>query len=199
MEVEKYNLLTENNVKFPKYKPNLKYRCIRISYVDDNDIILIGDLDPNYIYWLSVTKLNDTETNKKIFDYVSQLEPLLFSTDALVLETMTKYSYQQFRSFYTVQIERAEDILPHYQECKIKCKNFESKKRLLATMQHYLTALSRCHGNAVSDYKRNESIIKEIKSYKYLRLSDNPQVRELYNELDKCCANLYNAYMTEAR
>jgi hypothetical protein len=25
MKVEKYNLLTENNLKFPKYKPNLKY------------------------------------------------------------------------------------------------------------------------------------------------------------------------------
>lgn len=59
-EIQKLNCLIP---KKPNYWPNQKFRCIHAHYAENNDVIIIGFADNNYIFWLSVTKMDDYETN----------------------------------------------------------------------------------------------------------------------------------------
>ena len=49
----------------------------------------------------------------------------------------------------------------------------------------------------VKNYKRARSLIEKIEGWSYLRCSENPEVRALYDTLIRLGSGLYNAYMTE--
>ena len=68
MKVENYNRLKADTACVPNYTPDSADRCIQAYYALNNDVILIGEADPCYIYWLSVTKLDDEATNRQIVD-----------------------------------------------------------------------------------------------------------------------------------
>lgn len=199
MDIRELNCLTLDNASTPKYNPYSGNCCIRVYYADKNKIIIVGVADNNYIYWLSVSKMDDIETNRRIFDYIYRLVPSIFGSIAKVLETKTNYSYEQLTSFYSATLTQAESILPHYRKIKGLCKAREADGRYIDIMRYYLNIL-QCRSSApVSDYEKNERIIELIRSEKYLRLSDNSTVRNLYSELEKHCSDLYNTYMTAVR
>ena len=197
MEVEKYNCLTADNFCVPNYTPNPKHRCIQAYYALNNDVILIGEADLCYIYWLSVTKLDDEATNRQIVDYVLHMEPTLFGHESDVLES-TKYSAEQLRSFYSAPVKQAEDIILHLQEAKERCKGLETNGKFIQGLQHDLKVLSYEAASPAAFYRKHKSKITRLQEMKFLHCSDNPQVRDLYEQLDKCCTELYDAYMTEA-
>lgn len=198
MNIEKYNVLTPDIAETPRYQPDPKNRCIRVYYAKENDVIIVGEADPCYIFWMSVTKIDDIEINQMIIHYISQLEPAVFGCDSIVVEKKTKYTYEQLMQFYTAQVERADDILTIYKEKKQRSKQREADKKLIQSMKRDLKALEQRSIDPRFDFERNRERIERIQSQDYLRVSDNPQVRELYEQLDKCCSKLYNAYMTEA-
>ena len=57
MNIEQLNCLTEDIAVIPKYVPNPKFRCIKAYYAQDNDVVIVGEADPNFIYWLSHKRL----------------------------------------------------------------------------------------------------------------------------------------------
>lgn len=199
MVVERYNYLNSSNSVTPNYMPNPICYRIRVYYPDAQHVIIVGEADNNYIYWLSVTKLKDAETNRMICDYISQLQPTVFGSIDQVLKSKTKYTYEMLETCYSVSLKSAKDIEKHYQIIKERCRFREANGKYLALMKYYLNILTALTSDPCHDYFEKRSLIELIRSESYLRVSDNPQVRELYNELDKCCANLYNAYMTETR
>lgn len=198
MSIEELNLLTEENMKIPKYKPNRKFRCIKAYYPNSEDVIIVGEVDPNFICWLSLTKIDDTETNRAIFDYLSQTEPMVFGSDARVVHE-AGYTYSQLRSFYMVELTCAEDIVNRRKAGKQKAKNRGKDKQILQRLKSALAALNQVTGDPVADYERNEQLIQQIQSQTDLRCSDNPAVVEAYNRLMERCSDIYNAYMTEVR
>ena len=198
MKVEEYNCLTADTACVPNYTPNPRHRCIQAYYALNNDVILIGEADPNYIYWLSVTKLDADAINRQIVDYVLHMEPTIFGHESDVLEK-TAYTFEQLRSFYFAPINQADDIILHLQEAKERCKSLETKVDFVQNLQHYLKVLSYETASPAAFYRKHKKKITRLQSMKYLHCSDNPEVRALYEQLDKCCASLYNAYMTEAR
>ncbi len=198
MNIEQLNCLTEDIAVIPKYVPNPKFRCIKAYYAQDNDVVIVGEADPNFIYWLSVTKTDDTETNRQIVAYLKQAEPKLYGHDSTVTDKKTKYTYEQLTSFYTVKITSAEEILTKYQGAK-HAAGQNADKALITKMKQQLAILSKCDPDPIKDYDKKEKLIKQIQSQSALRLSDNPKVRELYMELDKRCSDIYNEYMTIAR
>lgn len=107
MNIETYNRLTADIAVTPNYQPNPVNRRIDFYYGDRNDLIIIGLADNCYIYWLSVTKLNDTETNRAIFDYISQLEPTVFGHEYIALKT-TNYTFEDLRCFYHDSLHPAQ-------------------------------------------------------------------------------------------
>ena len=103
MKVEEYNCLTVDNFWVPNYTPDPKYRCIQAYYALNNDVILIGEADPCYIYWLSITKLDADVINRRIVDYVLHMEPTILGHESDVLEK-TAYTLDQLRSFYSAPV-----------------------------------------------------------------------------------------------
>ena len=198
MNIEEYNLLTEQNQKIPKYKPDPKFRCIKAYYPNREDVILVGEADPNYIFWMSRTKIDDEETNRAICEYLSQSEPMIFGSDAQVIEA-AGYTYGQLRNFYMVELTCAEDIINRRRAGKQKAKQRGEDRNILHRLKNDLQTLSCLTGDPVADYERNEALIRRIQAQTDLRCSDNPEIVEAYNRLMQRCSDLYNAYMTEVR
>ncbi len=198
MKVEEYNCLTVDHICVPNYTPDPKHRCIQAYYALNNDVILIGEADLCYIYWLSVTKLDADAINRQIVDYVLHMEPTVFGQVSDVLEE-TAYTLKQLRSFYSAPVKQADDIILHLQEAKERCKSHEKNGKFVQELQHYLKVLSYEAASPAAFYRKQKRKITRLQSMKYLYCSDNPKVRELYEQLDKCCEHLYSAYMTEAR
>ena len=198
MSIEELNLLTEENMKIPKYKPNRKFRCIKAYYPNSEDVIIVGEVDPNFIWWMSLTKIDDEETNRAIFDYLSQNEPMIFGSDAQVVGA-AGYTYIQFRNFYMVELTCAEDIMNRRKAAGQKAKQRGEDRKILHQLRYDLETLSYSSGDPVRDYERNEALIRRIQSETDLRCSDNPAIVEAYNRLMERCSDIYNAYMTEVR
>ena len=198
MDIQKYNCVKLENAANPKYTPDPANRKVRVYYTDKDQVIIVGVADNNFIYWLSVTKTDDTETNRQIVAYLKQAEPKLYGHDSTVTDKKTKYTYEQLTSFYKVQITSAEEILTKYQGAK-HAAGQNADEALITKMKQQLAILSKCDPDPIKNYDKKEKLIKQIQSQSALRLSDNPKVRELYLKLDKHCSDIYNEYMTIAR
>ena len=194
-DIQKLNCLIPEK---PNYWPNQKFRCIHAHYADNNDVMIVGFADNNYIFWLSVTKMDDMETNRLIVEYLSMIEPTVFGHDSTALDK-TNYTYDQFRWLYYTTITRAEDITELYRQAKTRSGGTrEDQNKIISKLQKYMSALSK-YGNPVENYHKNYEIFREIWSLKYLRCSDNPKIRDLYHQLELLSSGIYNTYMTECR
>ncbi len=244
MNIQTYNCLTADIAEKPNYKPNPLHRRIEFYYTDDDRIIIIGFADNNYIYWLSVTKLEDTDINCTIFDHISQHQPTVLGHVYTALRK-TDYTAQNLRGYYHDSLilaqahilaeERlmwltpfvnggyciqsafrsgyssspdqikyhgrsfANDLRNNYGKLKQLCRIREANGMYIDVMRHYLHMLSKCSGDVVADYAEKQCLMDLIRSEKYLLCSDNKTVRELYMQLDRCCAEIYNAYMSAVR
>ena len=191
-EIQKYDLMDPQK---PNYMPNPRDRLIKAYYGEDNDIIIVGVADNCYIYWFSVTKMDDTETNWMILEWLNICVPTKFG-HGYIAAKKTKYTYEQIRNFYCAEIKNADEIIQ-----KRKAANARSKTEGLTIkqMKSYIKKMSERSGDPVLDYKKNEQLINWIQSQTFLRCSDDPAEREIYNELYELCSSIYNAYMTAVR
>lgn len=85
----------------PGYAPKLEHRRIDFYYADHNQVLIAGVADNNYIFWLSRTSLDDTDTNAVIFDVIAHAEPTLFGH---MYEVVRKLGY------------RSEDLARFYRD-----------------------------------------------------------------------------------
>ena len=198
MDIRKYNCVTPENAASPKYTPNPADRKVQVYYTGRNQVIIVGVADNNFIYWLSVTNMDDLSTNRAIFAEITTQEPKLYGHLYLALQK-TKYSYEAVNGMYSAELRQAEMIVPHCEETKKLCQMREVRGKYIEIMRCYLDMLSATTGDARADYAQHAVLIKLIKSEKYLRLSDNDSVRQLYQQLEARCYRIYQDYMTEAR
>ncbi len=183
----------------PNYQPDPRSRCIHAHYPEDGNVILTGFADNNYIFWMSVTETDDLDTNRRILAYLTEHEPEVYGHTAFSLKN-TPYSYEEFRYFYSVTVTCAEDIPALYQQAKERTgRDRSADQKLVSRLQKYQAALSGSGGSPSRRYDQNNEIFREVWNMTYLRVSDNPQIRALYHQLELLCSGIYNAYMTEAR
>ncbi len=197
MNIEKYNYLTPDLAQEPRYSLKPISRKIMLYFLDDTHIALIGEADNYYIYWLSVTKREDAQTNRMIFAHISANDPKIFGSRSNAIEK-TKYSYEQLTNAYSAELKCAEDIQIIYEKAIRLCRAREANRQYFRIMQYYYGLLTPVIGDAMQMYKQNKELIELIKSESYLRISENKQVREMYQKLWKAARDLYNQYMTEA-
>ena len=194
-DILKYNFLVPAK---PKYMPNPAHRCIQVYYANDNEIMILGVADTCYLYWLSITKMDDIETNRLIVEYISMIEPTVFGSWGFTVDK-TKYTYDQFRSFYYTTITCVEDIETHYRRAKNRSGKSNTKdNQLISKLQKYLAVMSQCNDNPMDFYNSHSEMFRDIWSMKHLRCSDNPKLRNLFHQVEQRASNIYNAYMTEA-
>lgn len=194
-EIQKYDLMTP--IK-PNYMPDPRDRLIKAYYGNDSDVIIVGVADNCYIYWFSVTKMDDAETNRMILEWLNLCIPTKFGHGYIAVKK-TQYTYEQIKSFYCADIKNADDIIKQKKNASEKSRKLNDDGDLIQQLRRYRKRLSNCSGDARKDYARHKNLIRKIEAKSYLRGSDDPKVRELYNEVDRLCSHIYNAYMTEVR
>ena len=65
MDITILNLVNQNTQVIPNYDLSGRETSISIYFNNDNDVIIVGEVDPNYIYWASTTKIYEKEKMKK--------------------------------------------------------------------------------------------------------------------------------------
>lgn len=199
MDIQELNCLTPELYEIPKYVPNPEHRFIKVYYAEkEQEVIIVGVADNNFIYWLSVTKMDDVETNEKILDYITTTEPTIFGSESHVIDK-TKYNYEKLRRMYWAEIKYAGNIMYHYKEMKELCRIREANGKYLEIMRYYANLLQTRTGSLSADCDRNRGVYQLLKNERYLLLSENGNVRKMYRQLEKMWSKMYNAYMTEAR
>lgn len=198
MNFDALNLLTPDMQAIPKYTPDPANRCIKAHYPGDGKVILVGVADNNFIFWLSVNGLDETQKNSRIFEHIQNMTPAVYGSEAIVLERKTPYAFEQFRHFYCAVIESADDILRQYASAKQQSKARGSDSDLIEQMQKQYRELLCRTDDPIADYSRHEALIREIKSHNDLRCAESNAVREMYIKLERLCSDIYNSYMTAA-
>ena len=209
MDISERNLVTAENAETPAQNPldgwNAYYmrpdtvgHTVRVYYTDREEVLIVGEADENYICWFSVTRRDDLETNRKIFDYLYRMKPALFGSLSFLLRE-TDYTWEQLQQFYSAELTTADEILQHYRRVKAMCRFREANGKYLQVMRHNLRLLQVRTADPATDYETIRSIQKLVESERYLLCSDNETVRELYLRLVQNCDEIYQAYMTEAR
>ena len=98
-DIASLNRVAEDVSVIPNYTPKLEHRRVDFYYADHDQVLIAGVSDNNYIFWLSRTRLDDAETNKAVFDYISCADPTMFAhLDAAARKL--GYGSEQLRSFY---------------------------------------------------------------------------------------------------
>lgn len=171
---------------------------IRVYYTDRDEVIIVGVADNNYSYWLSVTKTDDIQTNRKIFDYIYRMKPKLFSDECFALEN-TEYTWEQFQHFYYADLTTADEILTHRSKVQALCRIREAKGKYQRVMLQYLRRLQSRSSNPHRDYEKIRQMYELIRAERYLLCSEHAEIRDLYIRLEESSEEIYQRYMDEAR
>ncbi len=219
--MESFNFVNRSNYVAPKYDISGRKPWINLYFNNGGEIVIVGNVDNNYIYWLSVTKTEDLQTNERIFNYVAAGNILGVTQQYKALE-QAGISYAELKNYYCVKIMRSSDGKKwhtpfgcYYGEDNAaqhgmffarsvkyfvgtvhrKCEQREAGGKYEAVLEIYLQQLK-----TADSYDYRVQLIEEIlKSEDYLILSENENIRRLYSECIGICGKLYNDYMTASR
>ena len=195
-DLMQYNLLTPENAVIPKYCPETEDYRTRVYYANNGEIIIEGVADNNFTRWLSVTKIDDMELNRQIVDFLNETVAAEYGW-FYILIAKTAYTYEEARACYCVEVQSADEILPQLEIARQRCRQHEADGKFMQQLRSYKKKLAFVAKDPVKDYKSKRRLIEKISKWSYLRCSEHPEVRELYNTLVKMGYSSYNAYMTE--
>ena len=220
--IEQYNLVNQKNFVTPNYDISHRETYITLYFNNAGDVIIVGNVDNNYIYWLSVTKTEDTELNEKIFNHVANDGITMVSQMYKALE-VGNLRYSDLKAYYTVRLSRAHthgmawktpfghyygenqternggffarDVKHFVKDVHQRCELRECGGRYEAVLEGYLEYLKSEEGYSSKARTLHDLLATED----YLCISPCEKVRQLYMECCKICSELYNQYMTAAR
>ena len=195
-DLMQYNLLTPEDAEIPKYCPETEDYRIRVYYANNDEIIIEGFADNNFIRWLSVTKIDDMELNRRIIDFLGETVAVEYSHFYKLIKK-TAYIYEDAKACYCAEVQSADEILPQREHARQLCRQREADPQFLQQLRSYKKKLASVAKDPVKDYKSKRRLIEKIGAWSYLRCSENPEVRALYDTLVKMGDSSYNAYMTE--
>lgn len=200
MDLLEYNLVNNKTSIKPNYKTKIWEMSSIKAYIDLNGkIIIIGEIDNNYIYWLSITNINDTLLNEKICDFVSKGEYDLVSNKSTVLN-YNNIDYYSFKEMYCINISKlyGNDNIKSFPKDAICIIDSLQKKCLEYGELNAINFLNNLYKDisktAPLDY--SYSFKEKLEQVDFLKMSANKDIRDLYN---KCCLkeiSLYRIYMS---
>ena len=212
------NQISKYGIEQPKYKQDLsKQRTIEFVFLPEEKVMLIGSMSSSrYPYWISITDVNDIQTNTSISNYILFGDFSKFTSKINFFELIkdrysrciylendtikTPFKYTTYSS-EPDQIQywgnwTAIGILEFYQSQKELCRLRECEGRYIDILQEYLKILENQTSDDILNYKNNENLIKLIESEDYLLLSSDKTIRETYIKASNIISDLYNKYMT---
>lgn len=223
--IEELNLVTDKLAAKPNYSLENRETSIEVYFNDKNQVLIVGVVDNNYIYWASLTGSDDKEMNGYIFDYISrgkirkvtQLYKAVESA-GLRLEDVRRWVkicltrkpgdpmswLTPFRSNYTSsQIKNngaffAKDIAYYMTGTRGKCGLREAGGAYEKVLDYYLGLMNEDNGEA-NYYYQVKNVIDILESEDYLYGSENPEIRRKYIQLREYGEKLYNRHMRAGR
>jgi hypothetical protein len=217
------NLVREVGIIEPRYAQDLSHRrVIDFIYLPEDRVMLLGSMDGQYPYWVSVTDISDTRTNEDIlnrilFDDFNEFAGT-FSSPGLSVSVNDRYrrrysvtdgiistpfeygmsSESGQRKYWGKMI--SQGILSHYRQMKELCRYRELDGRYLSFLEDYLAQIKeRTSKDDVKNYEDKQMLIKLIQSEDYLYLSEDPDIRNTYIKIRNEIGKIYNRYMSIVR
>ena len=212
-DIQMLNLVNVQNRKNPGYPLDRKHTYLELFFSPKNDVLIVGVVDNNYIYWASLTKTNETEKNAAIFGEIAKGQFTSVSALHCVLSNVS-LTYAELKHWHHVEHRRNPSgmfytygnpdehaslfgnyISKYPDEVRKRCRAREAESAYFDVMHTYLEIISRYPENPLY-YTQISEIIRIIQSDNYLLLSENIDIRQLYIQLQNKASERYNAYMT---
>ena len=223
LDLEKYNLVNQNNCKEPNYKIDDKEIYFDIYVSSDKEVCIIGSLDNNYICWASITSLDESDLIVSMIDYILKREPVIVSSIYFALG----FRYEEVMKWHKFRISKTlyRDGEYRYYSQATPAYLGDDEIYLAKSMsgeinRFYYWELSKCKYRLMDNYyfkilegyrkilKQKENyeyyyemkpLISLLESESYLKLCPNEEIRNMYLDCMKECSNLYNRYMSAVR
>lgn len=223
LEIEKYNLVDKSNYKKPNYKIDGKEIYFDVYVSPEKEVCILGSLDNNYIYWASITILDDRNLIVAIIDYLLKCKPVMVSSAYVALgsryEEVMKwhtfriskqpYSNGEYRYYSQATLVYLGDngkCLPEYVSGEINSFYYtELLKCNYRLMDNYYLKILEGYKKLLIErkdyeyYNEMKPLISLLKSESYLKLCPNEEIRNLYLDCMMECSILYNRYMSSVR
>lgn len=218
-EITKLNYVCEKTAVRANYDLSERETSIKVYFTASGKLIIKGVIDNNYIYWLSITKPEETEINKAIFDFISKGKYEIVSNVANALK-YAGYDYNMLTRACAAQFKRrengwttpfrhfygddekcngkffAQDIVNLYDKLKKQCEYTEADGKYEEILKNHLNYIKTLRYENYS--KDVEPIAEILEKQGYLAISQNYKIRDLYFECLDLCNQKYNDYMDAA-
>ena len=194
-------------------------RVIEFTFLPDDQVLLLGSMDGQYPYWVSVSNVKDTETNTEILNRILFDEFTEFTRTWPILDGMMQHRYR--RRFclrngeittpfdYGISSEpgqqaywgsmMAKAIYRHWHEIRDLCRYRELDGRYLEFLKEYLNLMKTRTSDDVRNYEDKRILMKLINSEDYLFQSEDENIRATYILIREEIDSMYNHYMTIVR
>lgn len=225
MDICSYNLINSKTKVTPGYDIKGRETSICLYFSKNKDVLIIGRVDNNYIYWASFSKTYDKEQNEAIFNHIANDPFDLVSNEGLVLKSVN-FDYDDLRSWYNTELVRTSDCnmawntpFGHYygkDQIRFNGKYFANDVAGFLDVLVERCRFREANGSyeAVLDYSLNELMKKDkdvfyytkvkyliemLTKEDYLVLSNSKHIRRKYILFCESADKLYNLYQSAIR
>lgn len=219
-DVSGLNQIRKHKPVTPGYRQDLsRQRVIEFAYLPDDQVLLLGSMDGQYPYWVSVSDVKDTETNTEILNRILFDEFTEFTRTWPILDGMMQHRYR--RRFclrngeittpfdYGISSEpgqqaywgsmMAKAIYRHWHEIRDLCRYRELDGRYLEFLKEYLNLMKTRTSDDVRNYEDKRILMKLINSEDYLFQSEDENIRATYILIREEIDSMYRRYMSIVR
>lgn len=219
--IERYNFVCAESAVRPNYDVSVRTTNIRLYFTPEEDVIIVGEFDNNYIYWLSVTKADDCEKNEQIFNRVSRAEYQFVSNESKAMR-QAGLDYGALRHALGARLTRSEnkkgepvwetsfghsyaveactgqffasDVLSFVRNTQTQCAFREAKGAYKNVLRAYPEMIAPL--DPLRYHSDIEPIHRLLAKEGCLVFSKDPEIRALYTQCLDMCNQKYNDYMS---
>ena len=218
-EIERYNRVTRKNHEIPWYDATKAERKIELYYGKDGELVILGWAGESYVYWMSVTQTEDRELNARIYHHIAD-ETLVYVTRFAKIEEEASLSGIRLKECYKAELKwkkeprRKNEILANWETPFGTDYRKEDSERngqkFAGDVENYYCVLKQCckwrdcdgvYAGILEKYavelenteeytERTGALQKILEAESYLLLSDNTELRKLYNRCRFRCREL---------
>lgn len=212
MDASKYNMITEDTLVKPCYDLSKYPSKIRVVFRRSGNVLILGMVN-DYVFFAAYTDVEDTEINAAVFNEIARRD-LSRISDEYELVPKVGIDRGDYRFYFSADITPrkdggfdtpfghiypddggecgsrfASDLKSCFTRMRELCKARERDGLSEEVLSKHLKELEKL---TWEDYGLKDRAIRDmIKDERYLALSDNDAIRELYL---KCAGKLYSIY-----
>jgi hypothetical protein len=221
-----YNLINSKTKVTPSYDLKGRETSICLSFSKNKEVLIIGKVDNNYIYWASFSKIYDKEKNEAIFNHIANNPYDLVSNEYTVLKSVS-FAYDDLKLWYNTELVRttsdynmawktpfghyygkdqvqfngkyfSNDVAGFLDILLERCRFREANGSYEEVLDYSLNELMK-NDKDVLYYTKVKSLIEMLIKEDYLVMSDHEHIRRKYILFRETADKLYNRYQSAIR